>query len=80
MSQLDCLIELHGHERIAGWKSLAHARDWDGMVEQLLLEHYDPAYLKSINRNFKQAAGARVLAISSDAVSAFDAAARELAA
>ena len=80
MSQLDCLVELHGHARIAGWKTLAQSRDWDGMVELLLLEHYDPAYLKSITRNFKQVASARVLAISSDAVTAFDAAARELAA
>ena len=80
MSQLDCLIELHGHARIAAWKSLAHSRDWDGMVEQLLLEHYDPAYLRSITRNFKQAPSARVIAIPSDAITAFDAAARELAA
>ena len=42
MTQLDCLVELHGHERISQWKSLAHDRSWDGMVEQLLLEHYDP--------------------------------------
>jgi len=80
MGQLDCLVELHGHERIAQWKTLVQARDWDGMVEQLLLEHYDPAYLKSITRNFKEAASARVVAIASDAVTAFDAAARELAA
>jgi tRNA 2-selenouridine synthase len=80
MSQLDCLVELHGHERIAGWKALAQSQDWDAMVEQLLLEHYDPAYLKSITRNFKQVAGARAVVISSDAVTAFAAAARELAA
>lgn len=77
-TQLDCLVELHGHERINHWKALAEARAWDAMVEGLLLQHYDPAYARSITRNFSQAATARVLTIDSETLPAFEAAAREL--
>jgi tRNA 2-selenouridine synthase len=48
------------------------------MVELLLQDHYDPAYLRSIARNFKRAPEARVLAIGSDDPAAYTAAAREL--
>ena len=49
--QLDCLVELHGRERIAEWKGLAAAGDWTGLVRRLLDEHYDPAYRRSTDRN-----------------------------
>ena len=51
-SQLDCLTTLHGRERIADWKSLATAGEWDSLVERLLTEHYDPAYLRGMGRNY----------------------------
>ena len=78
LTQLDCLVPLHGHERINQWKALAEARSWDRMVEHLLVEHYDPAYSKSIARNFRQAADARSISVASDALPAYAAAAREL--
>jgi len=77
LAQLDLLTPLHGHERIAGWKALALARDWDALVGQLLAQHYDPAYERSIGRNYAQVAQAPVLHIESDAHTAYaDAAAR----
>ncbi len=79
-TQLDCLGTLHGRQKIAQWKALAHDDDWDGVVEQLLVEHYDPAYLKSIDRNFERASHADVVRIASDAIDDFRAAARVLAA
>ncbi len=51
-TQLDCLVPLHGRERIESWKALARQGRWDALVERLLVEHYDPAYLRSIRRNF----------------------------
>ncbi|HYM47806.1 MAG TPA: tRNA 2-selenouridine(34) synthase MnmH, partial [Burkholderiaceae bacterium] len=78
-AQLDCLSALHGREKVAQWKKLANDDDWDGVVERLLVEHYDPAYLKSIDRNFERAPHADVLRIGSDAVADFQAAARTLA-
>ncbi len=50
--QLSHLIPLHGHEKIRGWNALAEAGDIAALVEALLVEHYDPAYLRSIERNF----------------------------
>ena len=78
--QLDCLVALHGKERVAQWKGLARDHAWDAMVERLLVEHYDPAYLRSIRRNFAQLDAAQALALPSDAEAEFDALARRLAA
>ena len=78
-TQLDCLAALHGRQKIAQWKALARSDNWDSVVEQLLVEHYDPAYLKSIDRNFERAASADVVRIESDAIEDYRAAARALA-
>ncbi len=77
-AQLDCLTALHGRERIAGWKQLAAAGHWEQLVESLLVEHYDPAYLRSISRNFAQVATARIARATSADRSAFEAIARDL--
>lgn len=63
--QLDCLVALHGREKIAQWKALAAAGDWREFVSRLLVEHYDPAYRKSSTRNFPQLASAERLAVDS---------------
>lgn len=54
-AQLDCLIALHGRERVQAWKQLAEAGRWDALVERLLTDHYDPAYRRSTERNFARA-------------------------
>jgi tRNA 2-selenouridine synthase len=51
-AQLDCLVALHGRERIAEWKALGARGEWAEFVRRLLLEHYDPAYKRSSLRNF----------------------------
>jgi tRNA 2-selenouridine synthase len=58
---LDCLMPLHGSERIDGWKRLVERDDWLGLVERLLLEHYDPSYDRSMKRNFDRLAEAGVV-------------------
>jgi tRNA 2-selenouridine synthase len=55
-AQLDCLVALHGRERIAEWKATG---DWRELVRRLLVEHYDPAYHRSSQRNFVQLPHAR---------------------
>lgn len=50
--QLDCLVGLLGRERIDRWKALAERGEWDELVTQLLVEHYDPAYSRSLGRNY----------------------------
>lgn len=66
MRQLDCLADLHGRERVEAWKRLAAEHRWDDMVRRLLEEHYDPAYRRSISRNFQQAAGAAQVTLDSE--------------
>jgi tRNA 2-selenouridine synthase len=77
--KLDCLVPLHGRERIDAWKALVDAGRWDALVERLLLEHYDPAYLKSIGRNFTRSTDARPLVLPSGDASVFREAALALA-
>ena len=74
-AQLDCLIALHGRERIAQWKALT---DWRELVTRLLLEHYDPAYRRSSARNFAQLPEARRIHIPCADDSAFLSAARSV--
>jgi tRNA 2-selenouridine synthase len=70
-AQLDCLVSLHGRERISGWKELAANGAWREFVARLLAEHYDPAYRRSSHRNFARLPEARVLRIASADDAAF---------
>lgn len=52
VGQLQRLTALHGHDRVAAWTAQAEAQQWESLVESLLVVHYDPAYDRSIRRNF----------------------------
>src|SRR5688572_24852687 len=77
-AQLDCLVALHGRERIAEWKSLAASGAWKEFVSRLLLEHYDPAYKRSSHKNFVHLPEARQVRIASPEERSFDEAAEAL--
>jgi tRNA 2-selenouridine synthase len=53
-AKLQVLKDLYGSEVIGRWSALADARDWDALVADLLVTHYDPAYRRSTARNFRQ--------------------------
>jgi len=74
-AQLDCLVALHGGERVGEWKALAAAGKWQELVARLLDEHYDPAYKRSAPSNFPRLKEAKVLHLKS----ADDASFRQLA-
>lgn len=76
--QLSHLIPLHGKDKIRGWHALAESGDTAALVEALLVEHYDPAYLRSIERNFVGYRDARVLELPGIAAHDFNAAANAL--
>jgi tRNA 2-selenouridine synthase len=76
--QLDCLVPLHGREKIAAWKALGAAGAWKEFVAALLTEHYDSAYHRSSSTNYVQLAQGRVLTIASPDERAFAQAARAL--
>ncbi|MEX5745879.1 tRNA 2-selenouridine(34) synthase MnmH [Massilia sp. X63] len=77
-AQLDHLVQLHGHEKIKAWHDMANSGAMPELVAQLLQEHYDPAYLRSIDRNFAQFPKAASLALQDISEADFVAAARQL--
>lgn len=77
-AQLEHLVQLHGRARIDEWHALANGGRMAELVDQLLVEHYDPAYLRSIDRNFVQYPRAQALTLDDIAPADFEAAARRL--
>ena len=76
--QLEHLVQLHGREKINAWHALANSGAMPELVDQLLVEHYDPAYLRSIDRNFVQYGQAQVLELADIGPDDFAGAARAL--
>ena len=57
-AKLAHLVPLHGHATVQQWNDAARAGDFDTMVDDLLVRHYDPTYSRSIERNFPRVAHA----------------------
>jgi len=77
-TQLDCLVGLHGKDRVGEWKLLAAEGRWAELVQRLLEEHYDPAYRRSASNNFPRLKEAPRVRVASHETAAFEAAAGEL--
>ncbi|MBL8513364.1 MAG: tRNA 2-selenouridine(34) synthase MnmH [Betaproteobacteria bacterium] len=75
--KLDGLVGLHSHEIIGQWKALAEAGQWDAFVAHMLHEHYDPAYHRSMFRNYSQARSATRLRAESHTRAGFERLVRE---
>ena len=61
--RLDALRELRGAETVARWQAGARAGQHAQVVAELLQQHYDPVYLRSMQRNYAQFAQARELTL-----------------
>jgi len=77
-ARLEHLIPLHGKKTIERWTDAARAGDWDTLVGELLALHYDPAYTRSIGRNFPRVGGALAVTPADLTDAAFGTLAREL--
>lgn len=77
-SQLEHLIYLHGRAKVSEWQSLAANRQTPILVNDLLQRHYDPAYTRSIARNFSQFAHATPIRLPNITPTAFAEAARQI--
>ncbi|HEY6863821.1 MAG TPA: tRNA 2-selenouridine(34) synthase MnmH [Burkholderiales bacterium] len=55
-AKLACLRNLHGSEVVARWAAQIDAAQWDQLVTDLLVRHYDPAYQRSTLRNYVRSA------------------------
>ena len=78
-AKLDCLAPLHGAERIGTWKSHLGRGEWDALVRELLDSHYDPAYRRSLLRNYLEAQSAAPVEVSDISRAGFLTLARRLA-
>lgn len=76
--QLEHLALLHGKEKIRRWQAMADSGAMPQLVGELLAEHYDPAYLKSIDRNFVRYGQAQLLDLPDICAADFDTAALHL--
>jgi len=76
--QLDHLVQLHGRARIDAWHGMANGGQLPELVDELLVQHYDPAYLRSIDRNFVQYPQAEVVELGDISKEDFLAAAHRL--
>jgi tRNA 2-selenouridine synthase len=78
MALLSHLTPLHGHTKMREWQLLAQTNDISTLVESLLVEHYDPAYLKSIERNFENYAKGAVVSMPDITAASFEQAAHQI--
>jgi tRNA 2-selenouridine synthase len=75
---LAALTELQGKERVARWQAMARAGQWPELFGELMREHYDPLYERSMRRNFAGLAASRQVALADGGDAALRAAAHEL--
>jgi tRNA 2-selenouridine synthase len=75
---LDQLVQLHARATVDRWKQMATHGDWDSLVEELLLRHYDPAYTRSIASHYPRFPHAAALDLAADTEAAFMQVARTL--
>ncbi len=61
--KLSHLTPLRGSEATKHWQELVGAGDWDALIEDLLVRHYDPTYLRSMRANYPRYDEAAVVAI-----------------
>lgn len=78
-ARLEMLMPLFGREVTGRWKAAADAGEWAIFVTDLLESHYDPAYRRSMSRNFARLAQAQVVATDDLSPVGIDAIARTIA-
>ena len=76
--RLDLMAEFRGKAVVQHWKDQVMAGDFRPVVQDLLTQHYDPSYIKSMQRNFKQYATAYCIAASDRSPAAMHNVARTL--
>jgi len=60
-TQLSRLEPLHSKATVTRWIAQIDAREWEDLVGDLLVTHYDPAYLRSMRNNYPGLANAALL-------------------
>lgn len=76
--QLEKLMPLVGQTQTQRWAEQVDQQDWPGLVHSLLALHYDPSYLRSIDRNFPQRAEGPIIRVDGPTAADYEAAALSL--
>ncbi|QJR15499.1 tRNA 2-selenouridine(34) synthase MnmH [Usitatibacter palustris] len=63
LERIECLRSLHGAEAIDRWSESVRVGAWRPLVSDLLENHYDPAYRRSMFRNYKDAQNAVIVTV-----------------
>ncbi len=57
------LVTLRGRERVERWQGMARGGQWAELFAELMREHYDPGYERSLTNHFPQLAAAPRVAL-----------------
>ena len=76
--RLAALTEARGKATVQDWQARARGGDVASVVRELLLLHYDPVYLQSMQRNFRQYEAARQISPQDHSMAAMAELARSL--
>jgi tRNA 2-selenouridine synthase len=60
--RLQVLTEFRGKAVVQAWQDSVRAGQIEPVVHELLTLHYDPVYLQSMRRNFKQYEASKMIA------------------
>ena len=77
-AKLDALIEQRGRETVARWQQGAREGRWEQVFAELMREHYDPGYQRSLRQSYPRIDQAPVLALNDAGASDLSQAARKL--
>ncbi len=77
-AKLSRLAALHSKATVARWIAQIDAGEWEGLVGDLLATHYDAAYLRSTQNNYRGLADGEPLKVACLDNAGFDAGARAL--
>jgi tRNA 2-selenouridine synthase len=76
--KLAALTQTYGTEKITTWQTAANEQAWPELVEDLLSAHYDPAYHRSLQKNYAQIDSAQKYELAGIEAKDFDALAQEI--
>ncbi len=75
---LDGLVALRGRDTVLHWQALARAGAWAEVFGQMMRDHYDPLYNRSMDRHYAGLAQARAVALADGGADCLRLAARQL--
>lgn len=78
IAQLQSLLQFHSSEKLQHWSELIHAGNFAAFVEELLTQHYDPTYFRSLTKHYPKLPEAQTLALNDLSHAALCEAAKQL--